>query len=381
MMLVDGNGRIMAHAQRERMGERPTYLKEGSLNAQIVKIGEDEYLVSSRKLSVKDWRLVMLTPYEDAVHKLKTIFQSVFVIQLIAYAVFLLLLILLIRTFTRPLVRLGKLAHTVQRGNLEVRSYIQGSDEIGRLGSSFDQMLDRIKQMIHEITMEQSRKRKAELAMLQAQINPHFLFNVLNSIRMKVHRKGDQESAEMLLSLSRLLRMTIGHEDESVTLHEEVSTLIDYVNLMNLRQKEKAQLHVDIAAEAMFAQVPRFCLQPFIENALIHGLRQQSGTISLSARQAAPRTLEIVLRDDGAGMDEETLRKLRSNLTMAGAFQEEADLTPKGLRFTGIGTANVYERLRLRFGEAFVLIIDSEEGAGTTITMRVPLQEAGDPHV
>ncbi|MCI3927065.1 sensor histidine kinase [Paenibacillus sp. TRM 82003] len=370
IMLADSGNGVMSHLDRARIGESLDYLPDNP--SAIVELGGEDFLVAQRPLTlVKDWKLVMLTPYKDAVHQINNIFQSVFVFQIIAFATFLVLLIFLIRTFTKPLVRLGKLAHTVQRGNLEVRSHIQGRDEIGRLGSSFDQMLDRIKRMIAEVTEEQARKRKAELAMLQAQINPHFLFNVLNSIRMKVLRKGDRDGAEMIATLSRLLRMTIGREEESITLHEEVSTVIDYVNLMNMRQKEEVRLEINLSSEAMLAPVPRFFLQPIIENALIHGLLQSTGTITVAAAETEPRLLEIVVRDDGAGMSEEALARLRAKLTCIG--QREARTEDRPSRFSGIGLANVYERMKLRYGEAFRMNVNSEEGNGTVISMTVPL--------
>lgn len=193
--------------------------------------------------SLTGWKLVSLTPYDRAVFKLNVIFKRVFMFQLASFCLFMVLLLYLLGKFTRPLVRLGRVAETVQRGNLEVRSGIRGEDEIGYLGQSFDLMLDKVKETIGEITKTQVRKRKAELAMLQAQINPHFLFNVLNSIRMKVLRKGDSESAEMISSLSKLLRMTISQDKGVIPLHEEVDLAIDYVRLMNMRQKREGGAH------------------------------------------------------------------------------------------------------------------------------------------
>jgi len=367
VMLVDGEGRIMSHLDRSRIGERLPYIRPGEDDSAIVELGGEDYLVAQRRLPMKDWKLVLLTPYKDAVHKINSIFQSVFLFQIAAFAAFLVLLILLIRAFTKPLVRLGKLAHTVQRGNLEVRSHIQGSDEIGRLASSFDQMLDRIKQMIAEVTAEQSRKRKAELAMLQAQINPHFLFNVLNSIRMKVLRKGDEESAEMIATLSRLLRMTIGREEEAISLHEEVSTAIDYVNLMNMRQKEKVRLDADVSSEAMLARVPRFILQPIIENALNHGLQSGTGTIRIASALRVD-ALELEVRDDGAGMDAEALQRLKDRMERNDGEAE----APDAGRLSGIGLKNVYDRLRMLYGPKCAMRIESAPGAGTAVQLSIP---------
>lgn len=377
IMLVDGNHRIMSHLDADRIGEQLPYLSEGEGSSSVIELDGETYLVAQHAAGIKDWKLVLLTPYKDAVYKINHIFQTVFLFQIVAFVAFLILLIVLIGTFTTPLVRLGRLALTVQRGNLEVRSHIRGNDEIGRLGSSFDLMLDRIKEMIAEITAEQSRKREAELKMLQAQINPHFLFNVLNSIRMKVLLKGDKESAEMLSSLSRLLRMTIDRDEETITLHEEVSTVMDYVNLMNLRQKESVRLSVDISSEAMLMQVPRFFLQPVIENALIHGLEQRSGTIQVIA-QVKGRALHIVIDDDGKGMNPEQLAQLRKRLYGANGSEGEGE---RRSNFSGIGLANVYERMRIKFGDAFDMQLASEEGKGTTVTMIVPLWGEQVKHV
>lgn len=377
IMLVDGNHRIMSHLDADRIGEQLPYLSEGEGSSSVIELDGETYLVAQHAAGIKDWKLVLLTPYKDAVYKINHIFQTVFLFQIVAFVAFLILLIVLIGTFTTPLVRLGRLALTVQRGNLEVRSHIRGNDEIGRLGSSFDLMLDRIKEMIAEITAEQSRKREAELKMLQAQINPHFLFNVLNSIRMKVLLKGDKESAEMLSSLSRLLRMTIDRDEETITLHEEVSTVMDYVNLMNLRLKESVRLSVDISSEAMLMQVPRFFLQPVIENALIHGLEQRSGTIQVIA-QVKGRALHIVIDDDGKGMSPEQLAQLRKRLHGANGSEGEGE---RRSNFSGIGLANVYERMRIKFGDAFDMQLASEEGKGTTVTMIVPLWGEQVKHV
>ncbi|TMZ39389.1 HAMP domain-containing protein, partial [Klebsiella pneumoniae] len=169
------------------------------------------------------------------------------------------------------------------QGDLTVRSRIKGKDEIGRLAESFDLMLDRINAMIRDITETQERKRKAELAMLQAQINPHFLFNALNSIRMKVMRKGDIESSEMISSLSKLLRMTIDQGRETIPFRKEIDIAKDYIHLMNMRRSTEVQLDIHVSTDAYLEEIPRFILQPIIENSIIHGFSQDGGTISLDA--------------------------------------------------------------------------------------------------
>ncbi|ASA23007.1 cache domain-containing sensor histidine kinase [Paenibacillus donghaensis] len=337
-----------------------------------VSIDGDKYLVAQQQIGFSGWRLVLMQPYKQSIVNISSIFNRVFTIQLISFVVFLALLITLVRTFTKPLVRLGKVTSAVQRGNLHVRSGVRGNDEIGRLGFLFDQMLDRVKEMLAEVSDTQARKRKAELKMLQAQINPHFLFNVLNSIRMKVMKRGDPESAKMIGSLSMLLRMTISREEDEIFLHEEIDLVSHYVGLMNLRQKEEARLLLDIEPDAFLIRVPRFFLQPLVENALIHGLSQHQGQISITA-VLQEHYLLLTVEDNGQGMDEEGLkrigRKIESTESLASAPEEGRS------SFSGMGLHNTVERMRMTFGEFFEIKVNSQPGSGTVIEMHIPLKE------
>ncbi|WP_072328857.1 MULTISPECIES: sensor histidine kinase [unclassified Paenibacillus] len=372
MLLVDNNDRILSHIDSRRIGQHFPLLKQAQeRQSDIVTMQDKEYLITASEIKFNGWKLVSLTPYKSAISKINAIFQNVFTFQLISFALFFVLLLVALRAFTSPLVKLDKVAVLVQKGDLDVRSSIRGQDEIGRLGKSFDQMLDRISDMLVQVTLTQARKRKAELNMLQAQINPHFLFNVLNSIRMKVLGRGDKESADMISSLSKLLRMTI-QDNGTISLHEEVEIVVDYVKLMNMRQKQKVDLQLDVAVEVFLERVPRFFLQPIIENALIHGLSQQAGTIMLGAA-AEDGGILIRVQDDGKGMEPEELAALQAKLSRYSAESEQAPETGKG--FSGIGLANVYERLRMTFGQEFRMELHSEPGAGTTVTLFIPKQE------
>ncbi|MFD1955537.1 sensor histidine kinase [Paenibacillus thailandensis] len=379
VMLIDEDGRILSHKDSSQIGTALEYPIRGtgaSASTSIVKAKDGRYLVAEQPIPFNGWRLVSVQPYKQATVNISSIFSRVFVFQLASFFVFLLLLIALLRAFTKPLVRLGKVSAAVQRGSLSVRSGIRGRDEIGRLGFLFDQMLDRINGMLAEVRETQARKRKAELRMLQAQINPHFLFNVLNSIRMKAMRGGDPESAQMIGSLSKLLRMTITGEKDEISLHEEIGLVANYVELMNLRQKEEAQLRLEIAAEAFLIRVPRFFLQPVVENALIHGLCQSKGTIAVRAVVLPDGDVELTVEDDGNGMDGEKLARVNKSIRFHAAealYREEE----RG-RFSGIGLPNVAERMKMVFGDRFRMDVQSEPGKGTKVTMRIPRKEDDD---
>ncbi|WP_438350316.1 sensor histidine kinase [Paenibacillus sp. FA6] len=379
IQLVDDAGVIVSKLNDKEIGTKFTYLDQSNLNesSSMIKVNNNNYLLSQQQISYAGWSLVLLQPYNEATVNISSIFNRVFIFQISSFVVFLVLLIALVRAFTKPLVRLGKVTSAVQRGNLQLRSGVRGNDEIGHLGIMFDQMLNVVQEMITEVSDTQARKRKAELKMLQAQINPHFLFNVLNSIRMKVMKRGDPESAQMIGSLSMLLRMTISREEDEIHLHEEVDLVTHYMALMNMRQKEEVKIELNIAPEAFLIKVPRLFLQPIVENAMIHGLNQQAGTIRISATMDQ-QNLILTVEDNGMGMDSIALARLVDKLTVV-----ESEVLNKGEAvgsFSGMGLQNVVERMRILFGQEFEITIQSKGGVGTVIEMMIP-QRGGERDV
>lgn len=370
MMLLNASNQILSHRDDSRIGEKFQYssqLKEQN-SSNIFQISKKDYLIAEHNISFTGWKLVSIVPYKQAVNKINSIFNKVFVVQVVSFALFLFLMAYLLRTITKPIVHLGNVAQSVKQGNLTVRSRIRSRDEVGRLSDSFDHMLDRVNEMIEEITVTQERKRKAELAMLQAQINPHFLFNVLNSIRMKVLVKGDKESANMISSLSKLLRMTIDKNKETITFQEEIQIVLDYMNLMNMRQKEEVKVELQIHEEAKGLRIPRFILQPIIENSIIHGLNQSEGTIVVRT-EIKDSQLVIVIEDDGQGMDQESLVTLRRKISQTSGVDFISSENTKG--FSSLGLSNVYERMFITFGKSFHMDIQSNPGAGTKVFLTI----------
>jgi two-component system sensor histidine kinase YesM len=230
-------------------------------------------------------------------------------------------------------------------------------------------MIDRIEHMIEENLHEQELKRKAELAMLQAQINPHFLFNVLNSIRLKIMMKGDEENAELISSLSSVLRMTINRNNEFIMLHEEIEINEHYIRLLNSRHGDRVVLRIEAASDTLMLKVPRFMLQPLIENAYIHGLKSKPGVIIIASQKCADGRLQVEIQDSGIGMTVENLAALHAHLETKS--NDNTEESRRGL-LTGIGINNVFERLKLIYGNRFDYEIDSMPDRGTRIVLRFP---------
>lgn len=374
VMMLNPSGKILSHSDDEKIGSVFTYRsklfnRDGS---EVLKMKDNEYIVTERSLSFSNWRLVSFIPYEQSINKINGIFQKVFLIQVLSFMLFLLLLTYSMKTITKPLEYLAELADKVQAGNLIVRSKIKGKDEIGRLSKSINLMLDHINTKIEEITETEARKRKAEFAMLQAQINPHFLFNVLNSIRMKVMIRGDKESANMITSLTKLLRITIDKNKEIITFLEEIEILVDFVHIMNRRQNRKVSLEVDVDQDAFSFEIPRFILQPIIENSIIHGFNQSDGLILIHAA-IVNEMLIITIEDNGLGMNKEDLEQLKKK-TFQAASLENPQRKQQVKGFSSLGLANVYERLSITFGPAFNMDILSELGNGTKVILKIPMK-------
>jgi two-component system sensor histidine kinase YesM len=372
IFLMDVNGVLVSHRDESQIGKTFPYLdllSEGKA-ADIITINHIKYLANKHDLRFADWKIVSLTPFKQAAAKFSYLYRINFIVQCAFMVMFSVFLFYLIRRFTRPITKLDRVAANVDSGNLLVRSHIRGDDEIGRLGQSFDNMLDHIQDMILQITMEQQLKHKAEIDLLQAQINPHFLFNILNSMRIRIELRGDLEGAELISSLSNLLRMTINRNNEFVSLHEEVQTVQHYIKLMNFRHKEGIELIVNLETETLLEQLPRFTLQPIIENAYIHGLKQKNGLIVIDSRKSEAGYI-ITIEDDGIGMTTEQLSAITDVLYNRSEIKPR-DTNKHHSKVSGIGIKNVYDRLKIMCGQGFEMSVHSEYGNGTTITLVIP---------
>lgn len=374
-MLIDEKGTILSHEDPNYIGQ--TYSYEDQLKKQteyeMITQDDERYLFLKRPLQYSKMHLVSLTSYKTAVQEINDIYTRHIFLQVAFFSLFLLVLLVLVRRFTHPLIRLGQVASEVQRGELGKRSYIKGHDEIGMLGQSFDDMLDQINVMIERVKYEQMKKSEYEFKMLQAQIQPHFLFNILNSLRLRVMMGGDKKSGQVLNSLSALLRMAFRHDREFITVKEEIGIVKHYVELLNFRHQSPITLAVHLPPDCEDEHVPRLFLQPLIENAFHHGLQQEEGTIAIRVCKAETKLI-IKVEDNGKGIDRETLAQLRRRLEPT-----TADDTPDTLVFgmSGIGLKNVHDRMRIIYGADFQLELESSAGRGTAVEASIPLRKRG----
>jgi two-component system, sensor histidine kinase YesM len=367
--LTNQTGEIYSSLDTNEVGTKLTY-DVTQADYQIVDYEKEKHLLVSYPVSYSDWRLVSLVPYTDTIGSINMVTRTTILIQGGFLVLFLIGLIILVRELTKPIARLHQVTKAIKQGDLTARIHLSGNNDVAQLGHSFNHMLDTIENMIEQIKIQEAAKRNAELDMLQAQINPHFLFNVLNAIRLKIKMEGDTGSAALIHSLSALLRMTINRNNAFIPLDEELTIVKHYVDLMNFRHKHDVDLVIHVNETTARFEVPRFFLQPIIENAIIHGSNNRKETIKIIANEQCDSYLELIVTDNGKGMDKHTLERLQERV-----FQTSQPDSSKNHHqsFNGIGVQNVYQRMKLIYGEAFQLKIDSREGEGTTLTFQIPV--------
>jgi len=220
-------------------------------------------------------------------------------------------------------------------------------------------MIARLNAQIQESTRKQASLRKAEQALLQAQINPHFLYNTMDTIIWLIEAEKTQEAVEMVSSLSSFFRHSLSRGQDVITLHEEEEHVCSYLQIQQARYKDIMRYTVNIAPELKGALIPKLTLQPLVENALYHGvkLKRELGHIYVTGRiEGADILLQVT--DDGVGMPPEWLAQLTRSI-------EEGERV-------GFGLSTVHERLQLFFGPPHGLSISSQPGVGTTVTIRIP---------
>ncbi|WNR43042.1 sensor histidine kinase [Paenibacillus roseipurpureus] len=371
LILLDAKGQVISGLDTQQVGTTLSDSFDLSLPRGRTSWKGQDYIYVNHSLSYGNWRMISITPLQDITRKISSKLSEIFTVQFIFFILFSIALFYILRQFTKPIVQLARMAMQVEAGNLDVRLQLKQKDEIAKLSSALNAMLDRIKQMLEQVKQEQTRKRMAELELLQAQIHPHFLFNTLNSIRLRVMMKGEREIGMIIGSLSTLLRMTINRSNEFLPLHEEVKIVSQYIKLMNFRHHEHVTFTSDLASDTLLCSIPRLTLQPLIENAYIHGLQQRSGVIAIHSWKQG-EMLYLQVEDDGIGMDADKLEKLQDMLTDS---LNESRLTNEKTGLNGIGLKNVFERLRIIYGDMCSMTVLSAPGQGLKWTITLPYHE------
>jgi two-component system sensor histidine kinase YesM len=267
------------------------------------------------------------------------------------------------RKISRPIRKLKTSMEQVEQGDFNISIHIKGTDEVEQLSRRFNIMVARIRQLMDQIIGEQEAKRKYEFEVLQAQINPHFLYNTLNSIVRMVGTGKNEDVITSITSLSKLFRISLSRGKAIITVEEELEHIRNYLILQKIRYKNKFDYVIDIEDEVLPYLTIKLILQPIVENAIYHGIEFMTagGLIQISARIEAGKIL-FQVRDNGVGIPPQMLQTIQS-----GQVQSE-----KG---SGVGFKNVHERIKLFHGPDYGLEIESEPDEGTCVSIWMPLMK------
>ena len=278
---------------------------------------------------------------------------------------------------TRPVEALQKRIETVGSGNFAPDRTVEWNNELGDIGRGINQLAENVDSLMTRRVEDERRKQELEYRMLQNEVNPHFIYNTLNSIRWMATIQHAPGIAEMVTAFARLTKSISKGTQKLVPLQEELALLNDYFTIQQYRYGGDLEIEVSrIESETLCrdCMIPRFTLQPLVENAIFHGLEPKGGHGSVLLDISTDSdTGDVLLRitDDGVGMPPELVAHL---------LDEPAEGAEKAEKFRHVGLWNVNRRIRYSFGEGYGLTIESEEDVGTEVTIRLPYQQKGDSH-
>ena len=369
--ILDAKGNIVYHPQQQQLynelqTENISLIMDTDDDTVLTGTGNNGKLYSISRSDKTGWTVVDCTNVRELLSKSRQA-QSIYVLTAVVLVIVALLFSrFMARSITLPIQKLRDSMKKVQEGDFSVSDVVVDSrNEIGSLTKSFDVMTRRIQELMEQNVHEQEQKRKSELKALQSQINPHFLYNTLDSIIWMAEGKKNEEVVLMTASLARLLRQSISNEDEVVPIANEVEYARGYLTIQKMRYKDKLEFQIDVDPSILHIPLIKLVLQPIIENAIYHGLKYKESK-GLLIIKGFPKDGNAVLQviDDGVGMDEETLAHIY-------------DRHKVNYHSNGVGVYNVQKRLKLYYGEDYGITYESVVGKGTTATITIPGRQEG----
>ncbi len=361
------NGRErFAFDEKENRQELNTALGKTKESCFRLNYRGEKYLVTRTDMKTTGWTLVSMVPYKSVMAETMAISGVMILAVAITLIVTLLLLNRILTGVVKPLKKLEKYMVQVNPDNMDQRMEILTDDEIGHLSMKFNQMMDRIRNLKEQVIEEQEDKRKYELQALQAQINPHFLYNTLDSI-IWMAETNDSNIVAMTEALAKLFRISLNKGNEEISLERELEHVKNYLIIQSMRYADKFTYEISAEPGVERCRTIKLILQPIVENCIYHGIKKKRGTGKITIRAyRREQNLIIEVSDDGYGMPEEICRKILSD-----------EIESENISGSGIGVKNVNERIQLRFGKKYGLSYSSEEGVGTTVTYVLPYNEGG----
>lgn len=317
-------------------------------------------LITTDIIPKLNWLMIGITPIDELTQQGQTIIYILYAIGLIAILFSTYFSFRMAHSVTRPLTRLADTMERFGKGELSANVPVQYKDEIGMLSEEFNKMAQQIQQLVDQVYREQREKRKTELAALQAQINPHFLYNTLSSVSSLIRMDCPDEAFTMIHAIGMFYRTSLSDGKTLIPIEQEITNIQNYIQIQKIRYGEKIEYILDIQPEVMKEWIVKLTLQPLVENSIYHGIKEMKGrgTIAISARRE-DACVVIRVADNGVGIPADKMENLLSG-------------SKNGKRYS-YGLYNIQQRLQIYFGKEYGLTIESAEGKGTSATIRIPV--------
>ncbi len=335
-----------------------------SQSSRIVKQNDETYQLVTLFDQETGWTLTGYFEEKTLYQPIQSIHDSIYWIVVPSIVFCLLASLFISHRISTPVRLLQRLMKKAGRGDFQQIAFTS-QDEIGELGRGFNQMVQKIEELLRQIYQEQNQKRRAEMAALQSQINPHFLYNTLESINSLARKHKETQISKMIVHLGRLMRLSISTFDEMIPIHQELDYVSHYIELHKYRFPKSLTYSIEIDEEIRRLYTVKWILQPIVENAILHGLesRKTDGHIAICG-WIAEDDVFLQVSDNGAGMEPQALQELHDHVE-----HQAEELTKYGKK---VGICNVQSRLRYHFGSAYGIQLASELGQGMTVTFKLP---------
>lgn len=328
-------------------------------------------MVVYQQSSTADWTLVGVIPQKYFTDSLKNLIYMMLLMLVVIAIVAVAIASFLARRFTNPIITMKQGMKLVEKGDLTVTIHPDGTDELAELSGSFNHMVAKIRQLVDSIYEKQELLRKSEFKALQAQINPHFLYNSLDSIIWLLRMERTEEAIVILQNLIVLFRIFLSKGHEVIPVRQEVRHLDSYLQIQSMRYSRKFTYTVDVSEEYKDFYTLKLILQPLVENCIYHGMSAEHGSIHIHVSLIIGQdTLTFRVEDTGQGMSQEQLEKLRASIQVQ--VKNGDDVLHSTEKEGGYGLRNVNERIKIYFGSQYGLSIESRQGEGTTVDVVIP---------
>ncbi|MEF2114688.1 MULTISPECIES: sensor histidine kinase [Clostridium] len=360
--IVDSDNNIIYHPQQQLINiGLKSEKREDYLGSYIEDSDEGKKLVTIKTVNYTNWKVVAVAYMSEISDLKKTGTNFIGWILFVCIILVIFIFGFISAKISHPIKQLEESMKRVEEGEFNIYIDVKGEDEVERLATAFNLMISKVRYLMGQIVMEQEAKRKSELDALQAQINPHFLYNTLDSIVWMAENGKNDGVITMVTALAKLFRISISRGRNIITVREEIEHAKNYLIIQKIRYKNKFKFEIITQEEVLEYKTTKLILQPLIENSIYHGIEYMvdEGFIRISVSITNGKLLYEV-SDNGLGIDPEKLKHLL----------EYRVKTDSG---SGVGVKNVHERIQIRYGMEYGLEIQSEIEEGTTIKIWLPL--------